>query len=247
MAPLAERILRIAPHVRVLFVDDASPDGTAARVAELGRADPRIRLVSRPAKLGLGTAYLKGFEIGLVEGFDPIVTMDADLSHDPEHLPALLEASAAADLVIGSRYVDGGGVENWGLHRRLLSRHANRLARWILRLPVRDVTSGFRAYRATALGQLPLTSIRSSGYSFLEEITFLAHRLGFGIDETPIVFCDREGGRSKISANEIYRAAYHLLRLGLRGGALHRAHPAAAGLRGEYLVAGAPGSEPSES
>ncbi len=163
--------------------------------------------------------------------------MDADLSHDPAHLPALLAAVENADLVIGSRYVDGGGIENWGLHRRLLSRNANLLARTVLRLPVRDVTSGFRVYRASTLARLPLASIRSSGYSFLEEIAFLADRLALSIAEVPIVFCDREGGRSKISATEVFKAAYHLLRL--------RLLPRPAPEPGErHLLAGADSSEP---
>lgn len=235
--PLATRLLQAVPDVDILFVDDASPDGTAERVAALGRQDARIRLLLRHEKLGLGTAYLAGFEYGLTEKYDRIVTLDADLSHDPAYLPALLDASENADLVIGSRYVAGGGIRDWGLHRRLLSRYANLLARGVLRLPVRDVTSGFRVYRASTLTALPLASIRSSGYSFLEEIVFLADRLSLTIAEVPIVFCDREGGRSKISATEVFKAAFLLLRLGLRP------HPASE-LGEEHLLAGADSTEP---
>jgi dolichol-phosphate mannosyltransferase len=216
--PLARRVLAALPEAEILFVDDASPDGTADRVRALGRLEPRIRLLSRPRKLGLGTAYLSGFRVALDEGFDLVVTLDADLSHDPAYLPALVAAAEIHDLVLGSRYVAGGGIENWGLHRRILSRTANAFARRLLRLPVFDGTSGFRAYRAGALRALPLDGIRSSGYSFLEEITFLAARRGLSLAEVPIVFCDREGGRSKISGKEIFLAVYHLLRLRLSAG-----------------------------
>lgn len=222
VAPLARRVLAALPgpdfRVEILFVDDASPDGTGERVRELARDDPRIRLLSRPRKLGLGTAYLAGFRTGLAEGFDLVVTMDGDLSHDPGHLPALLAAADEHDLVLGSRYVPGGGVRSWGLHRRLLSRLANAVARRVLALPVHDATSGFRVYRAATLRALPLDRIRSSGYSFLEEVTVLAARRGLSLGEVPIVFWDREGGRSKISSREIFLAAYHLVRLRLRAG-----------------------------
>ncbi|MFP3941045.1 MAG: polyprenol monophosphomannose synthase [Thermoanaerobaculia bacterium] len=217
VAPLARRILAAVPGAEVLFVDDASPDGTARRIGELAGRDWRIRLLPRPRKLGLGTAYLEGFRVGLRERFDVVATMDADLSHDPGHLPALIAASAEHDLVLGSRYVPGGGVRNWGLHRRLLSRCANAVARRLLDLPVRDGTTGFRVYRAQALRVLPLEGIRSSGYSFLEEITVLAVRRGLSLAEVPIVFCDREGGRSKISGLEIWRAAWRVVGLWIDG------------------------------
>jgi len=207
------RVAAAAPRAEMLFIDDASPDGTGERIREMARNDSAVRLVTRPHKLGLGTAYLTGLETGLAEGFDLVVTMDADLSHDPAYLPRLLDAADSHDLVLGSRYVPGGGVEHWGLHRRLLSRGANWTARHVLKLPIYDVTSGFRAYRATALRRLPLRTIRSSGYSFLEEITVLAARHGLRIGEIPIIFSDRQGGRSKISAGEIVFAMYHLLRL----------------------------------
>lgn len=217
VAPLARRVLAAVPGAEVLFVDDASPDGTARRIGELARHDRRVRVLRRPRKLGLGTAYLEGFRVGLREGFDLVATMDADLSHDPAHLPALIAAAADHDLVLGSRYVPGGGVRNWGLHRRLLSRCANAFARRLLDLPVRDGTTGFRVYRSPALRRLPLAGVRSSGYSFLEEITVLSVRRGLSLTEVPIVFCDREGGRSKISGLEIWRAAYRVLRLWLDG------------------------------
>ena len=215
VAPLQRRIGDAVPEAEILFIDDASPDGTADAISALRRTDERVRLLRRPRKLGLGTAYLAGFDTGIGEGFDRVVTMDADLSHDPSYLPRLLAAADGHDLVLGSRYVDGGGIENWGLHRRVLSRTANWMARRTLGLGVRDLTTGFRVYTTNGLRALPLETIRSSGYAFLEEITFLAARRGLAITEVPIVFCDRQGGRSKISASEIYLAAYHLLRLGL--------------------------------
>ena len=215
VVPLQRRIGEAAPEAEILFIDDASPDGTADAIGALRRTDERVRLLRRPRKLGLGTAYLAGFDTGISEGFDRVVTMDADLSHDPSYLPHLLAAADGHDLVLGSRYVDGGGIENWGLHRRVLSRTANWMARHTLGLGVRDLTTGFRVYTTNGLRALPLEMIRSSGYAFLEEITFLAARRGLAITEVPIVFCDRQRGRSKISASEIYLAAYHLLRLGL--------------------------------
>ena len=247
VAPLARRVLRAAPSATVLFVDDASPDGTGRRVARLAERDPRVRLLGRPAKLGLGSAYRAGFAAALAEGFDRVVTMDADHSHDPGHLPALLAAAAEQDLVVGSRYVPGGGILNWGLHRRVLSSSANAVARRLLALPVHDVTSGFRVYRTSALATLPLARVRSSGYAFLEEVLWLAVRHGLSVGEVPIVFADREGGRSKISALEIAFAAYHLARLA-SAGALGRVRPrrfralpgAARGFGTEAVLAGPP-------
>lgn len=213
--PLSRGVLKALPRGELVFVDDNSPDGTASRIAELSRSDPRIGLLSRRAKLGLGTAYLAGFSRGLAGGYDVVVTMDGDLSHDPAYLPELVAATSRSDVVIGSRYVPGGGVRNWSVHRRLLSRCANAYARTLLEVPVRDCTSGFRAYRAQVLRSLPLGSIRSSGYSFLEEMLFLADRGGFRLGEIPILFIDRLGGHSKISSAEIFLAVYHVLRLRL--------------------------------
>ncbi|MBK9384509.1 MAG: polyprenol monophosphomannose synthase [Planctomycetes bacterium] len=211
--PLARAIVQAVPDADILFVDDNSPDGTGGIVRELGAADARIRLLARPGKLGLGTAYLAGFRHGLEGGYDQIVTMDADFSHDPRYLPDLLAGLEERDLMIGSRYVRGGGVRNWGLHRRVLSRFANFYARALLGLRVHDCTAGFRAYRIEVLRKLPLDRIRSSGYSFLEELLYLAHLAGFEIGETPIVFEDRRAGSSKISRKEILRAALTVLRL----------------------------------
>lgn len=235
VGPLARRLLAAVPEATVLFVDDASPDGTGDRVARLAARDPRIRLLARPAKLGLGSAYQAGFAAGIAEGFGHVVTMDADHSHDPTHLPALLAAAGDHDLVVGSRYVPGGGIVNWGLHRRLLSTTANALARRVLALPVHDVTSGYRVYGTAALATLPLAGVRSSGYAFLEEVLWLAVRHGLRVGEVPIVFTDREGGRSKISAVEIAFAVYRLGRLALTdlGRAARRRQPVPPPLRAD--------------
>ncbi|MBL8898645.1 MAG: polyprenol monophosphomannose synthase [Planctomycetes bacterium] len=215
--PLARAILAAVPTVDLLFVDDNSPDGTGQLVRKMAAADRRVLLLARPGKLGLGTAYLAGYRYGLEHGYDVVVTMDADFSHDPRYLPALLAGlearDGAPDVMIGSRYVPGGGVKNWGLHRRLLSRFANFYARTLLGLTARDCTAGFRAYRTEVLRHLPLGEIRSSGYSFLEEVLYLVHLAGFRVGETPIIFEDRRAGRSKISRKEIFRAALTVLRL----------------------------------
>jgi len=213
---LAQRILEVLPSADILFIDDNSPDGTGRAVETIRRGSARVRLLTRPRKLGLGTAYLAGFDLGCREGYDFVVTMDADLSHDPAHLPEMLDAAATHDVVIGSRYIPGGGIRHWGLHRRLLSRVANLYAVLLLGLPVKDCTSGFRVYRTALLRELPLSTIKSSGYSFLEEMNYLAHRHQSRMTEVPIIFLDRRGGRSKISPAEIFFAVYHVLRLRLR-------------------------------
>lgn len=216
---LTALLLEVAPEAETLVVDDASPDGTgrwvARRAAELAaEGRPRLHLLARPRRLGLGTAYRDGWEWALERGYDPVVTMDADLSHDPSRLPALLALlEQGADVAIGSRYVPGGGVRDWSLWRRLLSRAANTAARALLGLPVRDATSGFRAYRARVLRAIEPGSIRAEGYSFLEETLWRIVRGGFRCAETPILFRGRRRDRSKISRAEILRGAATLLRL----------------------------------
>ena len=214
--PLAEQILEHCPEVNILFVDDNSPDGTSDLVRRMGQQDDRILLKRRAGKLGLGTAYLAGFEYGLEHDFDHVLTMDADFSHHPKYLPAVIQGLEHVDVMIGSRYIEGGGVRNWGLHRRLLSRFANTYARFLLGIQARDCTAGFRGYHRYVLETLPLHSIKSSGYSFLEEMIYLVTKAGFTVGETPIIFEDRRAGQSKISRKEIFLAAYHVLRLRFR-------------------------------
>jgi dolichol-phosphate mannosyltransferase len=214
--PLAREVLSQDPRIDVLVVDDASPDGTGDLVAAAERDEPRLGLLRRTGKLGLGTAYLAGFRHGLEQGYEFVLTMDCDFSHNPRYLPDLLAASGDFDLVIGSRYVPGGGIANWPLHRRLLSSFANSYTRVLLRLPTRDCTSGFRCYRREVLETVDPFAVRSSGYSFLEEMVWRVSRAGFRIGETPILFEDRRRGSSKISKREIWRAAAHVLGTALR-------------------------------
>ncbi len=209
---LVEQILAHEADIDVLVVDDNSPDGTGEIVARAGEANPHLHLLRRPGKLGLGGAYLSGFRFAMDHGYDLIFTMDCDHSHDPRYLPDFLIAMRDHDLVIGSRYIRGGGIDNWPWHRQILSRFANLYARFLLRLPVRDCTSGYRCYRRVVLESVDAFSIRSSGYSFLEEFVLRVHRAGFSIGEVPIVFVQRTAGVSKIDSSEIYRAAWHVLR-----------------------------------
>jgi dolichol-phosphate mannosyltransferase len=208
---LAHQVLAQDPRIEVLVVDDNSPDGTGDLVAKEGEREPRLHLLRRPGKLGLGTAYLAGFRYGLDAGFDRVFTMDCDFSHNPKYLPEMLKCMDEHDMVIGSRYVPGGGVENWPWHRRLLSAFANLYARTLLRLDVRDCTAGYRGYSREVLETVDPFSIRSSGYSFLEEMAWRVARCGFSAGEIPIIFEQRKAGSSKIESTEIYLAAWYVL------------------------------------
>jgi dolichol-phosphate mannosyltransferase len=214
---LIPRILE-RPRFRVLVVDDASPDGTGTAVRELAADEPRVTLLSRAGKLGLGTAYIAGFRRALADGAEFIFEMDADFSHDPRYLPELLAAAEqGADLVIGSRYVPGGGTTDWGLMRRLISRGGNIYAGLILQLPIADATGGFRCYRRRVLEGLDLDAVRSNGYAFQIELAYRARRAGFRIVEVPIIFPDRRVGKSKMSRRIVVEALVNVwkLRLGM--------------------------------
>ena len=217
--PMIREVLAAAEDLAVLVVDDGSPDGTADLVRR-ARAEPdltpRVHLIEREGKLGLGTAYLAGFRYGLEQGFERVLTMDCDFSHKPAYLPDLLAGMANHDMMIGSRYVPGGGIRNWPWHRKFLSGFANVYTRALLRLPVRDCTSGFRCYSREVLEKVDPFAVRSSGYSFLEEMVWRVQRKGFRIGEVPILFEDRERGQSKIDGSEIYRAAWHVLTTAFR-------------------------------
>jgi len=199
-------ILAAAPEVDVLVVDDDSPDGTGALADELAARDRRVRVLHRPHKEGLGRAYLAGFADALARGYGRILEMDADFSHDPARLPVLLGTDA--DLVLGSRYVPGGGTVNWGVGRRMLSRGGSLYARAILGVPVRDLTGGFKCFRRRTLQALDLGSVRSNGYAFQIELTYRAIRRGFKVVEVPIVFVDRRVGKSKMSRGIVAEALW---------------------------------------
>ncbi len=205
----------LALPVSVCVVDDNSPDGSGAIAEAWREKDPRVFVLHRPAKLGLGTAYQAGFRWALEQGFSGVITMDADFSHHPCYVPALLKEMDNYDLVIGSRYVPGGEVR-YPFHRRLLSRMANWIAHTALRLQPHDCTAGFRLYRAEVLRTVPIDTIFSNGYSYLLEMVELVQRYGFRIGEVPIIFEDRVRGRSKISFVEIIKAAYTVARLASR-------------------------------
>ncbi len=216
----AENIGQLLPQIlaqsrfRVLVVDDSSPDGTGAQVAAMSRDDPRIGLLSRAGKLGLGSAYIAGFRQALAEGAEYIFEMDADFSHDPRYLPTLLAAAEQGhDLVIGSRYVPGGGTTDWGLIRRIISRGGNIYAGIILGLPIADSTGGFRCYRRRVLATIDLGAVRSNGYAFQIEMAYRVRRAGFTIGEVPIIFPDRRVGNSKMSRRIVIEALVNVWRL----------------------------------
>ncbi|MGN7190849.1 MULTISPECIES: polyprenol monophosphomannose synthase [unclassified Curtobacterium] len=210
-----------APQAHVLVVDDASPDGTGDRVAELARTDDRLHLMRRTGKLGLGTAYVAGFGWGLERGYDLLVEMDADGSHPADRLPALLRAVADApaddvQLAIGSRWVRGGSVVDWPKRRELLSRTANLYARLMLRVGVHDVTAGYRVYRADVLRRMDLTGVDSKGYCFQVDMTLRVHDLGGRIVEVPIQFRDRVLGTSKMDRSVIVEAMLRVTQWGVQ-------------------------------
>lgn len=219
---IAAAILEQLPGATLLVVDDASPDGTGDLADALAAADPRVRVLHRSSKQGLGRAYIDGFRVALAGGADRIVQMDADWSHDPACLPALLDPlQRGADLVIGSRYVRGGGVTDWGLARRVVSRGGSTFARLVLGLPVHDLTGGFKAWRRETLEAIPWDGVHAGGYVFQIEMTYLARRVGARVVEIPIVFRDRRVGVSKMSRRIVLEALAVVLTLrweALRGG-----------------------------
>ncbi|WP_127127619.1 polyprenol monophosphomannose synthase [Georgenia sp. SYP-B2076] len=215
------------PEADLLIVDDGSPDGTGEIADAAAASDDHVNVLHRTAKDGLGRAYVAGFGWALERGYDLVVEMDADGSHRPEQLPAMLERAArpdAPDLVLGSRWVPGGEVVNWPAHRQLLSRGGNLYVRLALGLPVEDATGGFRVYRADTLRRLPLGEIESQGYCFQVDMTWRVHRLGGRIVETPISFVERAEGESKMSRDIVLEALWRTTVWGLahRGGQLRQ-------------------------
>ena len=214
LARLVGRLLSLPGDIHVLVVDDNSPDGTGAIADAIAACNAGVHVLHRAGKLGLGTAYRAGFRYGVEHGYDYICTMDADFSHSPESLPALIDKAAAGyDLVIGSRYVRGGAVVGSPPLRKFISYAANTLAHTILGVTARDCTAGFRCYRRQVLEIVDLDAIFSSGYSFLVEMAFRVERAGFRTGEVPITFVNRTEGSSKISKLEIYKAMYTIVRL----------------------------------
>ena len=212
----------------LLVVDDGSPDGTGRLADELAATDPRVKVRHRAAKQGLGRAYLDGFDVALAGDARIVVQMDADFSHDPAILPGLIGPIVAdrADLVIGSRYVSGGGVRDWGIVRRVISRGGSLFARVVLGLKPHDLTGGFKAWRSTTLATIPFDGVHAGGYVFQIEMTYRASRLGARVEEIPIVFQDRRAGQSKMSRRIIVEALLVVLTLRwdeLRGRGPHRA------------------------
>lgn len=213
LARLLAALLALPVNLDVVVVDDNSPDGTGELADAWSKKTGRVHVIHRPAKLGLGTAYLAGFAHALSHGYERIITMDADFSHDPSYIPAMLMRCERADVVIGSRYVRDGGTKDCTLPRKMLSRTANAVAQTALGLTPRDCTAGFRCYRADVLRSLPLDSIVSNGYSFLVEIAYLIQQRGWRFEELPIVFTNRTLGNSKISRMEIVKAIMTIWRL----------------------------------
>jgi dolichol-phosphate mannosyltransferase len=204
---------------RILVVDDASPDGTGAIADELAAAHPEVEVLHRAGKQGLGRAYVAGFSRALEQGAEYVAEMDADFSHDPLDLPVLHDlAIEGADLVLGSRYVPGGGVENWGAHRRAISRGGCWYARRVLGLSIRDLTGGFKVFRAAALESIDYSTVRSQGYAFQVELTYRAIRRGLRVVEAPIVFHERREGQSKMSGRIALEAIWLVPFLRLRSG-----------------------------
>jgi len=217
-----QRLAEAAPDAHALVVDDASPDGTGAIADELAGRDPRVHVLHRPGKAGLGAAYVAGFDWGLERDYDVLVEMDADGSHAPEQLPDLLAALDSADIALGSRWISGGTVVDWPRRRELLSRGGNAYVRLLLGLPVRDATGGYRAYRRSALEQIDLSTVASQGYCFQVDLVWRAWQAGLRIAEVPITFVERVAGVSKMDRSIVSEALRSVTAWGVHS----RLHPA---------------------
>jgi dolichol-phosphate mannosyltransferase len=246
LAPIVAAILAAAPAATLLVVDDNSPDGTGILADGLASADPRILVCHRAAKQGLGRAYLDGFRVALADGARFVVQMDADWSHDPAALDALLRPvrDGAADLVIGSRYTRGGGVVDWGLGRRLISRGGSLFARLVLGLRAHDLTGGFKAWRAETLDRIPFAGVHAGGYVFQIEMTFRASRAGARVMEVPITFRDRRVGQSKMSRRIVFEALVVVVQLRAEE-LFRRLRGSRRADRGESVAASPPGADRS--
>jgi dolichol-phosphate mannosyltransferase len=214
LGSLVPAIRSTLPEADLLVIDDGSPDGTGDLADELATGDSHVHVLHRAGKLGLGSAILAGLRQAIADGYDFVINMDADFSHDPQHLPALLECMQRCDVAIGSRYVPGGGVEGWGPLRHFMSRGINWYARLLLGLSTRDNSGAYRSYRCAKLAEVDFNRVRARGYAFQEEILYRCRLAGCRFEETPIVFRDRRYGTSKINWRESAAALWIILRLG---------------------------------
>jgi dolichol-phosphate mannosyltransferase len=212
LRPLLETVFSYAPETDLLIVDDNSPDGTGELADKIHEEDPRVHVLHRAGKLGLGTAYIAGFKYAVEHGYDAAFEMDADFSHDPRYLPDFLREIEHADLVIGSRYVRGGGTPNWTLMRRIISGGGNLFARFMLGMPIRDCTAGYRCYRREVLENLDLATIQTQGYGFQVEMAYRVWKHNYKIVETPIIFMDRRVGKSKMSRKIFFEGFLYVVR-----------------------------------
>ncbi len=213
---LIEAIHAVIDHADILVIDDNSPDGTGKLVDELSAKDQRVHALHRSGKLGLGTATLAAMRYAMDNDYDFMLNMDADFSHPPRYIPAILAGMADHDVMIGSRYIPGGGTLDWPASRKLISRTVNTFVRTILHMPVRDASGAFRCYRVSLLRNAQLEKVRSRGYSFQQEVLFRCHRAGARMGETPIVFENRRAGTSKVNMRESIRSLTMLTWLGMR-------------------------------
>ena len=216
LAPLIREIHEFAPTAHVLVIDDNSPDGTGRLADELAAADPRIHVVHRAGKLGLGTAILAGMRYAMDKEYDFLVNMDADFSHHPRFLPPLLAGMKSKDVMIGSRYIPGGGTVNWPLSRKAVSRAVNGMVRLLMRIPAHDCSGAYRCYRVARLRQTELDHLLSRGYSFQQEVLYRCRKAGCRIGETPIIFENRRAGASKVNPKEVVRSISILLWIGIQ-------------------------------
>jgi dolichol-phosphate mannosyltransferase len=216
IAALIAEIHKVVPHADILVIDDNSPDGTGRIVSELAEKDSRIHVLHRPGKLGLGTALLAAMKFAMAQNYDYLLNMDADFSHPPRYLPGILAGMSKYDVMIGSRYVRGGGTENWPLSRRVISQSVNLLVRFLFRMPVKDASGAFRCYRVSKLREVDLNRVQSRGYSFQQEVLFRCHKASCKLGEYPILFENRRAGASKVNRKEAVRSMSMILYLGMR-------------------------------
>lgn len=216
IAALIAEIHKFVPRADILVIDDNSPDGTWKLVEEMGAVDPRINLLKRPGKLGLGTATLAAMRFAMEHNYEYLQNMDADFSHPPRYLPGILAGMSKYDVMIGSRYIAGGGTENWPLPRRVMSKCVNTLVRFLFRMPVKDASGAYRCYRVAKLRDVRLDRVRSRGYSFQQEVLFRCHKAGCLLGEYPILFENRRAGSSKVNRKEALRSISMIVYLGMR-------------------------------